>query len=223
MFPPSFIEKKIISRLVAEMLLEIDAVSFNSKEPFKLTSGILSPVYIDCRKIISYPRMRNTIMDFCVSLLCQHVGFEKFDSVAGGETAGIPFAAWIAEKMGLPMQYVRKVPKGFGRNAKIEGIIKRGDRVLLVEDLSTDGGSKISFSNTLKEAGATVEHAIVIFYYNIFPEAEKQLKSDNLTLHYLTSWRDVLVVCKQKGYFDEHTLDSVEKFLDAPMNWSVEG
>ena len=220
MFNSNFVERKMIAQLTAEMLLEIEAINFNVEEPFELTSGRLSPVYIDCRRIISYPRIRNTLMDFCVSILFQEVGFEKFDAVAGGETAGIPFAAWIAEKMGLPMQYVRKNPKGFGRNAQIEGAFEVGDRILLVEDLTTDGGSKIKFSNILRDAGATVEHAIVIFYYNIYAESERLLKAKNLKLHHLTSWREVLAVCKTKNYFDIKTLTAVEEFLDAPLDWS---
>ena len=107
----NFTDKKTISELTAKMLFEIDAVHFRSDKPFIFTSGTASPVYIDCRKIISYPRVRSTLMDFGASVLAKNVGFEQFDAVAGGETAGIPFAAFIAERLSLPMQYVRKKPK----------------------------------------------------------------------------------------------------------------
>ena len=140
----AFVDRDIVAKMTARMLLEVEAVHFNAEKPFTFTSGLASPVYIDCRKLISYPRIRETLMDFSVSVLLRDVGFEQFDAVSGGETAGIPFAAWIASKMGLPMQYVRKTPKGFGRDAQIEGDIKEGQRVLLVEDLTTDGGSKSS-------------------------------------------------------------------------------
>ena len=120
-----------IARSAARMLLEIDAVHFR-QEPFILTSGAASPVYIDCRKLISFPRIRSALMDYGVATVMDQVGFEAFDSVAGGETAGIPFAAWFAERMALPMQYIRKKPKGFGRDAQIEGQMNDGDRVLLV-------------------------------------------------------------------------------------------
>ena len=106
-------------------------------------------------------------MDFGASVLAKNVGFEQFDAVAGGETAGIPFAAFIAERLSLPMQYVRKKPKGFGRDALIEGDIKEGQRILLVEDLTTDGGSKLNFANAIRKAGAIVNHTFVIFYYDI--------------------------------------------------------
>ena len=143
-----------IARLTARMLLEVKAVHFNSKNPFVLASGLPSPTYIDCRKLISFPRVRSTLMDFLTMTVLRNVGFEAFDNIAGGETAGIPFAALVAERMGLPMSYIRKKPKGYGRNARIEGVITENQNVLLVEDLTTDGSSKLSFVEAIRETGA---------------------------------------------------------------------
>ena len=126
----------------AKLLLEIKAVNFRPEEPYTLTSGWKSPVYIDCRKIIFFPRARAKICDLAVEKISRHIGYETIQAVAGGETAGIPFAAWIAERMGAPMAYIRKQPKGFGRNALIEGDVPESMNTLLVEDLTTDGGSK---------------------------------------------------------------------------------
>ncbi len=170
MIPSSFLPKEEIARLTARMLLEIEAVHFNAKTPFTLASGLPSPTYIDCRKLISYPRIRATLMDFLTVTVMRDAGFEAFDNIAGGETAGIPFAALVAERLALPMTYVRKKPKGYGRNARIEGVMTEGQRVLLVEDLTTDGGSKLCFVDAIRETGATCAHTAVIFYYGIFPE-----------------------------------------------------
>jgi orotate phosphoribosyltransferase len=210
-----------VARQVARMLLEIEAVHFRPDPPFTFTSGLASPVYIDCRKLISYPRIRAACMDFACACLMQDAGYEQFDAVAGGETAGIPFAAWIAERLGLPMLYVRKQPKGFGRNARIEGDIREGARVLLVEDLTTDGGSKLKFVDAIREAGASCAHTVVVFYYDIFPEVRARLAEHGLTLHYLATWRDVLAEARVAGHFDPATLDQVEAFLDAPLDWSA--
>src|SRR3979490_924501 len=139
-----FPDKKVIAELTAKMLLEVEAVRFMTDKPFIFTSGRASPVYTDCRRLISFPRVRQTLIDFGVATVQRDAGFEQFDAVAGGETAGIPFAAWMADKLGLPMLYVRKKAKGFGRNAQIEGHFAVGDRILLVEDLTTDGRSKIN-------------------------------------------------------------------------------
>ncbi len=175
MIPSTYPTAEEMARLTARMLWEIEAVNFMTDEPFKLASGQLSPVYIDCRKLISYPRIRSTLMDFLTVTVMRNAGFEAFDNIAGGETAGIPFAALVAERMGLPMTYVRKKPKGYGRNARIEGEMSEGQRVLLVEDLTTDGGSKISFVDAIRETGATCDHTAVIFYYGIFPDTLKTL------------------------------------------------
>ena len=210
-----------MARATARMLLEIDAVHFRADPPFTLTSGATSPVYIDCRKLISFPRIRSMLMDFGVASVLEKAGYEVFDSVAGGETAGIPFAAWFAERMGLPMQYVRKKPKGFGRDAQIEGHLLEGDRVLLVEDLATDGGSKIAFVDALRKAGAECNHTFVVFFYDIFPETAEIMADAGLTLHYLTTWRSVLEAAKEADHLDAATIKAVGDFLDAPREWSA--
>jgi orotate phosphoribosyltransferase len=115
MIPASFPPKDEIARLTARAFLEIGAVHFNAREPFTLASGLPSPTYIDCRKLISYPRIRSMLMDFLAVTVMREAGFEAFDNIAGGETAGIPFAALVAERLALPMTYVRKKPKGYRR------------------------------------------------------------------------------------------------------------
>ena len=217
---PSFPDKKTIAELTAKMLLEVEAVRFFQDKPFIFTSGLASPVYTDCRRPISFPRIRNALMDFGASTLARDVGFEAFDAVAGGETAGIAYAAWMSDRLGLPMQYVRKQPKGFGRNAHIEGEVKPGSRVLLVEDMTTDGGSKVNFINALRKAGVLCEHAFVVFYYDIFPEGLKLLSDLGVTHHALATWWDVLAVAKASGKFDSGKLNEVEAFMRDPRGWS---
>jgi orotate phosphoribosyltransferase len=219
MIPTSFPPASEMARLTARMLLEIKAVHFNAAEPFTLASGLPSPTYIDCRKLISYPRIRATLMDFLTVTVMRNAGFEAFDNIAGGETAGIPFAALVAERMALPMTYVRKKPKGYGRNARIEGVMTPGQRVLLVEDLTTDGGSKLSFVDAIRETGATCAHTAVIFYYGIFPETPLRLADHGVALHHLCTWWDVLAEARTSETFDAETLAEVEKFLHAPRAW----
>ena len=112
------------AEITARILLETESVLFRPEDPFTFTSGLRSPVYIDCRRLISFPRARKKLMDMAAELIERHIGFESLDAIAGGETAGIPFAAWIADRLSLPMLYVRKQPKGFGRNAQIEGELR---------------------------------------------------------------------------------------------------
>jgi orotate phosphoribosyltransferase len=215
-----FPDKTVMAEITARMMLEVEAIRFMGEKPFIFTSGRASPVYTDCRRLISFPRVRRTLMDFGVATIIREVGAEAFDAVAGGETAGIPFAAWMADQLGLPMQYVRKKPKGFGRNAQIEGHIEEGQRVLLVEDMTSDGGSKIIFVNALREAGTSVEHCFVVFFYDIFPESQKILGDLGVTLHRLATWWDVLAAAKDSGQFDMGMLAEVEAFMRDPNGWS---
>lgn len=217
---PLPIEKSVMAHRTARMLLEIKTFQFNAEQPFMFTSGWASPVYVDCRKIISYPRLRSALMDFSASTILSEIGYESIDVVTGGETAGIPFAAWIADKLALPMQYVRKKAKGFGRNAQIEGEIIAGARTLLVEDLATDGRSKVNFCRALREAGARVDHCFVVFFYDIFPKSQELFKDLNVQLHYLATWWDVLEAAKSSGDFDPGVLREVEAFLHDPAKWS---
>lgn len=203
----------------AQILLDTKSVLFNAREPFTFTSGRISPVYVDCRRLISFPQERGRLMDMGADILRREC--PDLEYCAGGETAGIPYAAFMSERLNLPMLYVRKKPKGFGRMAQIEGCMdQEGKKVILIEDLQTDGGSKKVFIDALREAGAVVEHSFVVFHYGIFQASEDNMKAMGVKLHALTTWWDVLAVAREKKYFDEETLNSVESFLKAPDAWA---
>ncbi len=204
----------------AKILLDIKAVNFRPEQPYIFTSGWASPVYIDCRKLISFPAERRHAVQQAVSILGTEVGWHNIDAVAGGETAGIPYAAWIAEAADKPMLYVRKQAKGFGRNAQIEGDFADGARVVLVEDLATDGASKINFVTALRKAGAKVSDSFVVFFYGIFPGALGTLAESDLRLHFLATWWDVLKVAEEGEYFDRKAIAEVRRFLEDPIAWS---
>ena len=213
-------DKKTMAEETARAYLDTGAVRFMTDKPFIFTSGWASPVYNDSRWLISFPDVRKKLMDFAVATIDRDIGRDRIDAVAGGETAGIPFAAWVAERMHLPMQYVRKKPKGFGRGAQIEGKLDPGQRVLLVEDLATDGRSKVNFVKALRDGDGKCDHCFVIFFYDIYPEGAKILSDLGVTLHYLTTWWDVLGVAKTSGKFDPKMLEEVEKFMNDPAGWS---
>jgi orotate phosphoribosyltransferase len=151
----------------------------------------------------------------------ENIGHENIDAIAGGETAGIPYAAWIADALMLPMQYVRKKPKGFGRNAQIEGDVRDGQRVVLVEDLASDGGSKLLFVKALRDAGCACAHCFVVFFYGAFPGAVESLAAEKLTLHYLCTWADVLAAAEAGGHFTPAAIAGVKEFLKSPVAWSA--
>ena len=203
----------------ARHLLNIGAVNFKPEDPYTFTSGRVSPSYIDCRRVIAFPEAREAMTAHAVALIDREIGLDNIDVIAGGETAGIPYAAFVAVALGKPMVYVRKQPKGFGRMAQIEGALDDDARVLLVEDLTTDGGSKVGFIDALREAGATVEHTYVVFHYDIFAEAWETMDKLGVGLHALATWWDVLDAARADSVFSTEQLDSVEEYLGAPDTW----
>jgi len=210
---------------VAHALVETQSVLIRPEEPFRLASGRLSPVYVDCRRLISFPNVRMAITQAFAQIARERIGLEDIDVIAGGETAGIPFAAFLAYELELPMIYVRKAPKGHGKGAQIEGVLEEGQRVLLVEDLVTDGGSKLAFQQGIRRAGGSVEHCLCVFeYYSDqagLREARERLAQHGITLHSLTHWDEVLEELRALGRITSEQLQTVLGFLRAPETFSA--
>lgn len=212
--------KSEISKITAKILINIGAINFSPQSPFKLSSGFLSPSYIDCRKIIAYPSAFKEITDMMIDIIKSEMFAQSPDYIIGGETAGIPFAAAIAEKMGLPLSYVRKKPKDYGKSKLIEGEILKDKNSLLVEDLMTDGKSKINFIDNIRSHEIRCNLGIVVFKYNIFEDADIILKKNNIEVHYLTDWEEVYNEICQMDKFGSDVLTEIRKFLDDPIDWS---
>ncbi len=205
----------------AKILIDIKAINFNFQNPFILTSGRKSPVYVDCRKIISFTKERNLIIQFMENYLRDNK--IDFDLIAGGETAGIPYAAFLAERLQKPMIYIRKKPKGFGKKSQIEGNFNINEKSILIEDLATDGKSKMSFIDTMRENKIKINDTMVIFFYGIFEKAEEELKKQNIKIHYLCTWHDILDEIKKEKKLENDEIDSLEKFLFNSENWTKNG
>ena len=208
------------SKVTARILIEIGAINFSLMSPFKLSSGFLSPSYIDCRKIIAYPLAFKSITDMMIDTIKSDMAPQTPSYIIGGETAGIPFAAVIAQKMGLPLSYVRKQPKNYGKNKLIEGEILKGKNSLLVEDLMTDGKSKINFVNNIRAHNIHCDLSLVVFKYNIFNDATSDLERNNIDVHHLTDWEDVYNEMCNMNKFETTILSEIRKFLDDPITWS---
>ena len=206
-----------MSEIIAEKLIDIESVKFSFENHFTLTSGLKSPVYVDCRKIISFIDERELIMNEALRYFKKNK--IQFDLVAGGETAGIPYAAIISEKIKKPMVYIRKKPKGFGQNKQIEGHFKEKEKAILIEDLATDGGSKVVFVEAMRKAGLIVNDIFVIFYYDIFNLENSVLSKLNVNIHSLCTWKDIISVIEKKNSYKENDIKNLKKFLSNPDDW----
>jgi orotate phosphoribosyltransferase len=208
--PPRF------AHATAAHLIDSGCVAVRTDEPFRLPSGWASPVYMDCRRLISFPLVRHELVAHARQALETAGGLKNVASVAGGAASGIALAAWIAEALDLPMQYVRK--RAIGSN-QVEGVLRKGAKVLLVDDMMAAGTSKLGFVSALRAAGAVVEDVFVIFDYGTFG-ADSLLASLGVKVHALASWSDILAVARARNDFGNAALDELEEFLNDPSAWS---
>jgi orotate phosphoribosyltransferase len=212
-----------VSKKVAEMLLQTEAIQVYKDKPFVFVSGRISPVYIDCRRILSFPVEREYIVTHLARTAETEIGLSQIDVVAGGETAGIPYASFVSHLIKKPMIYIRKQPKGYGGTKQIEGILEAGKRVMLVEDLITDGLSKLRFNIGIRAAGARMTHCLCVFDYASDRlnqhEGKENLAKNGIELHVLANWDDVLDTGLGKSYFTESASSQIIDFLKDPENW----
>lgn len=202
---------------VAKILIDIGSIKFSFDKHFVLTSGKKSPVYVDCRKIISFVEERNKILNIAKNYIEKND--LKFDILAGGETAGIPYASFLSQILNKPMIYVRKKPKDFGKNKQIEGDFNEGQKVILIEDLATDGGSKIDFLKSLRNSKLIVSDIFVFFYYDIFDLNKSALGSMNVKLHSLCTWKDIIKFISDNNIFTSEKIENLKFFLNDPNLW----
>jgi orotate phosphoribosyltransferase len=188
-----------VSREIASLLLRVGAVTVDVEHPFRYASGILSPIYCDNRLVISYPVERRVVADRLAELLDSLGGSDGADIVAGTATAGIPWAAWVAERLGRPMIYVRSAPKEHGRGQRIEGRLLPGQRAMVVEDLVTTGGSSLSSVEAIQEAGGIAAGVLAIFTYEL-ESTRRSFAERGLELHALTGLSTLLEVAVAEGH-----------------------
>ena len=197
---------------IANLLLSIGCVNIDFKKQFTLTSGKKSPVYVDCRKLISFPKERELI----INEMSKQIKSKYKDNstiIAGGETAGIPYSSFLCQKMKYPMIYIRKSPKGFGKGKLIEGEFKKNTQSILVEDMATDGGSKLHFIRALRQNKLKVKDIYVVFYYGIYPKAKRNISKMKVNLNYLTSWRDILTI--SPNYISDKDYKNLKNYLES--------
>lgn len=205
------------SEKVNTILLNLNAVTLNPKNPYRYASGILSPVYTDCRVLMAYPKERKEIRDLFIEAIEESGVF--YDLVAGTATAGIPHAAWIAEKLDLPMAYVRGKAKDHGKENLVEGIIKDGQKAIVIEDLVSTGESSINSVKAIRAAGGVVSHVFSIITYGI-ELGQENFESQDLKLISLTNFHSVVEEAKNMEYINAEEAMIILDWISDPAGWA---
>ncbi|WP_353458266.1 orotate phosphoribosyltransferase [Staphylococcus coagulans] len=198
-----------MSKLIAKSLLDIEAVSLSPNEMFTWSSGIKSPIYCDNRVTLGYPEVREAIRDGLIQLIEKH--FPDVEVVSGTATAGIPHAAYISDKMSLPMNYVRSKSKSHGKQNQIEGALSNNKKVVVVEDLISTGGSSITAVNALREAGADVLGVVAIFTYGL-SKADEMFKDAKVPFYTLSHYDELIEVAQAEGKISKADIETL-------INW----
>lgn len=208
---------------LARLLIETGSVRYDPDHPCCHGSGLVSPIHVEGRRLLSFPDAREQVLKYAVRMVEQEIGVRELDAIAAGEGAGVPWAALIADRLGLPFIFVRKeTPEEQGYKHRIEGQLERGWRVMLVEQLATDGHRKTRFAIPLKEAGCDVRDLFVLFQYGIFDEIHEHLAPLGITMHALATWWDVLEVANRGHYLNGEAQGEIHAFLQDPKRWTAE-
>ncbi|TGY64209.1 orotate phosphoribosyltransferase [Limosilactobacillus reuteri] len=205
------------SQRVAKALLDIHAVTLNPDQPFTWASGLKSPIYTDNRLTISYPEVRQAIFNGMVEQIKLH--FSEADVIAGTATAGIPHAAWVAQNMELPMIYVRTKPKDHGQGKQIEGVLKEGQKIVVIDDLISTGGSVLNAVRAVNNAGGKAIGVVSVFTYDL-PAAEQNLMANGLKYYSVTDYMTLIKVAKENDQISADHLKSLQEWRKDPLSWS---
>ncbi|MCG7407768.1 orotate phosphoribosyltransferase [Paenibacillus sp. ACRRX] len=203
---------------IAKHLLDIQAVALRPNEPFTWTSGIKSPIYCDNRLTMSYPEIRNAIAEGFAQLIKEFA--PDAEVIAGTATAGIPHAAWVADKLGLPMAYIRDKAKGHGKQNQIEGLIRPGQKVVVIEDLISTGGSSIKAAQAIREAGADPLAVYAIFSYQL-DKAVQAFAKAGITLRTLSNYSALIQAALDNNVIKEADLSALQAWREDPTTWGV--
>lgn len=205
------------SQRVAKALLDIHAVTLNPDQPFTWASGLKSPIYTDNRLTISYPEVRQAIFNGMVEQIKLH--FSEADVIAGTATAGIPHAAWVAQNMELPMIYVRTKPKDHGQGKQIEGVLKEGQKVVVIDDLISTGGSVLNAVRAVNNSGGKVIGVVSVFTYDL-PAAKQNFMANGLKYYSVTDYMTLIKVAKENNQISADHLKSLQEWRKDPLSWS---
>lgn len=207
---------------IARILVALGAVRLTTGAPFIYTSGWASPVYVDTRLLMSHVACRAEVMELAAARMAPLVAERGINAIVGAESTGIAFAAWLAERLALPMLYLRKRPMGWGNTARLEGLLPEDPRLLYMDDVTTDGRSKASAVAALRATGARADDVLVLLDYAIYPRNTALEQDAALTLHALTRWHHLFAALTAEGDLSAEAARTLARFDADPVSWSLD-
>lgn len=211
---------ELLAKQIAESLLQIGAITLRPQQPYTWTSGIKSPIYCDNRLTLSYPQIREQIAEGFAALIRDK--YPDAQVIAGTATAGIPHAAWVAQKLGLPMIYVRDKAKGHGKENRIEGLLKQGQKVVVIEDLISTGGSSLSAASAVNEAGGQALAVLAIFTYEL-DKAKRAFAEGAVPLYTLSGYSALIEAALQAGKIRQEEVELLQSWREDPERFGQSG
>lgn len=208
-----------IAAKVANLLLSIKAVTFRFDPPYTYTTGLKSPVYLDNRVVISYPKVRTQVIDYYIQVLKEKIGLSNVDWISATATAAIPQGALVADRLNLPMVYVRPTTKSYGKGNKIEGFLKKGSKVVIIEDHITTANSVVNNAQTIREAGSIAQYCITTTTYETQKSID-ELRENKIELLPLTTGKKIIESAFENGQITKSEKEIIDLWFQDPQNWA---
>lgn len=208
-----------IASKAASLLLSIKAVTFRFDPPYTYTTGLKSPVYLDNRVVMSYPKIRNQIIDYYIEVIKEKIGLSNVDWISATATAAIPHGTLVADRLNLPMVYVRPTTKSYGKGNKIEGYLKKGSNVVIIEDHITTANSVVNNAQTIREAGSTVKYCITTTTYET-QKSQDELRENKIQLLPLTTGKTIIETAYKNGQITQKEKESIDLWFQDPPTWA---
>lgn len=204
---------------VAKLLLSIGAMTFRFDPPYVFTTGLKSPVYLDNRLVMSYPKVRKQIVDAYINVIKENIGLDQVDVISATATAAIPQGAWVAERLKLPMVFVRPTTKSYGKETKVEGVFKKNDKVLIIEDHISTAASVAGNAQAIRELGGIVKYCIATTTYES-QKSKDTLKESKIKLLPLTTGKLMAEIALEIGIISKDQKDSIDVWFQDPPTWA---
>lgn len=204
---------------VAELLLSINAVSFRFNPPYTYTTGLKSPIYIDNRIILSYPKVRDQIVGFYIQTIKEKIGIDYVEWISATATAAIPQGVLVADRLKIPLVYVRPTTKAYGKGGKVEGYLEKGKKVLIIEDHISTATSVVGNAQAIRELGGIIKYCIATTTYET-QKSRENLKNENIELFSLTTAKTIIETAMEKGLISDKEKESVDIWLQDPPSWA---